>query len=63
MNMFNHMLADMESLVVHVREKKVSLIRSASVSREGRTPRKVATVWTNLSLKISRIAQLSSLIS
>ncbi|KAJ9677039.1 hypothetical protein PVL29_022167 [Vitis rotundifolia] len=40
MNMLNYMLADMESLVVHVQEKKVSLIRSASVSCEGKASRK-----------------------
>lgn len=47
------MLADMESLVVHVQEKKVSLIRRASVSCEGKAARKVPAAYSNLSLSNS----------
>lgn len=55
MNMLNHIpLTDIESLVVHVQDNKVSLIRS-----DGKTSSKVAAVCTNLSLKISRILQFS----
>ena len=60
MNMLNYMLADMESLVVHVQEKKVSLIRRASVSCEGKAARKVPAAYSNLSLKFSRIVRFSS---